>query len=105
MNFNFYKRSERSAGESREGDEFAVRAMICPAVGAKPDHAHAIGEALVGGDYRGHVSHGLQRLGLHCLVDWLSLVHQLMIKCFFFCPRKIIKLFFLCIEMYVKDIQ
>ena len=46
-----------------EAIEFAVRAMTCHAVGAKPEHARAIGEALVGGDYRGHFSHGLQRLG------------------------------------------
>ena len=46
-----------------EAIEFAVRAMTCPAVGAKPEHARAIEEALVGGDYRGHFSHGLQRLG------------------------------------------
>ena len=46
-----------------EAIEFAIRALTCPTVGAKPEHARAIGECLVGGDYRGHFSHGLQRLG------------------------------------------
>ena len=63
-----------------EAIEFAVRAMTCPAVGAKPEHARAIGEALVGGDYRGHFSHGLQRLGLHLFMNDERLLYILYVN-------------------------
>jgi hypothetical protein len=32
-------------------------------VGTKPDHAESLAEVLVQADYRGHYSHGLNRLG------------------------------------------
>jgi LDH2 family malate/lactate/ureidoglycolate dehydrogenase len=40
---------------------FFQRSMI--AIGTDPKHAEALAKVLVMGDYRGHFSHGLNRLG------------------------------------------
>lgn len=40
---------------------FIERSMV--AVGTKPEHATALADNLVMADYRGHFSHGLNRLG------------------------------------------
>jgi LDH2 family malate/lactate/ureidoglycolate dehydrogenase len=40
---------------------FCVRALV--KAGSDPDHAHALAELLVAADWRGHFSHGLNRLG------------------------------------------
>jgi LDH2 family malate/lactate/ureidoglycolate dehydrogenase len=34
------------------------------AVGTKPDHAKSLASCLIAGDYRGHFSHGLNRLDM-----------------------------------------
>ena len=45
---------------------FCVRSMV--KVGAAPSHACALADLLVAADYRGHFSHGLNRLGLRFLL-------------------------------------
>ena len=40
---------------------FVVRCM--EAVGSKKDHAEALAELIMMADYRGHYSHGLNRIG------------------------------------------
>ena len=45
---------------------FCVRSMV--KVGAAPTHACALADLLVAADYRGHFSHGLNRLGLCCFL-------------------------------------
>ena len=42
---------------------FFKRAMI--ATGANPSHAETLAQVLVAGDYRGHFSHGLNRLEIY----------------------------------------
>ena len=44
---------------------FITRAMV--AVGTDPSHALTLADVLVMGDYRGHFSHGLNRLGIGTL--------------------------------------
>jgi LDH2 family malate/lactate/ureidoglycolate dehydrogenase len=46
---------------NEEIESFMVRCMIT--AGAKPDHAKALASCLTAADYRGHYSHGLNRLG------------------------------------------
>ena len=46
-----------------EVKSFIERSMR--AVGTKPDHATSLADNLVMADYRGHFSHGLNRLGQH----------------------------------------
>ncbi|XP_028649358.1 uncharacterized oxidoreductase YjmC-like [Erpetoichthys calabaricus] len=46
-----------------EVQSFIERCMI--AVGAKPAHAKSLADVLVAGDYRGHYSHGLNRLDMY----------------------------------------
>lgn len=48
--------------EREELHAFCVRSMV--KVGAAPSHACALADLLVAADYRGHFSHGLNRLGL-----------------------------------------
>ena len=44
------------------------------AVGTKPDHATSLADNLVMADYRGHFSHGLNRLGQHIyLVPFITI--------------------------------
>lgn len=45
-----------------EMQSFIKRAMI--SVGTNASHAEILADVLVMGDYRGHFSHGLNRLGL-----------------------------------------
>lgn len=47
--------------EKNEMENFMERCML--AVGTKPDHAKSLASCLIAGDYRGHFSHGLNRLG------------------------------------------
>ena len=47
--------------EKSEMENFMERCML--AVGTKPDHAKSLASCLIAGDYRGHFSHGLNRLG------------------------------------------
>ena len=42
---------------------FIKRAMT--AIGANPSHAEALAQVLVAGDYRGHYSHGLNRIEIY----------------------------------------
>ncbi len=44
-----------------EIENFMVRCM--QTAGAQPDHAKALASCLTAADYRGHYSHGLNRLG------------------------------------------
>ena len=50
-----------------EAESFIKRCMI--AVETNPKHAEQLAQCLVAADYRGHYSHGLNRLGLLSLVD------------------------------------
>lgn len=50
---------------------FCVRSM--EKVGAATSHACALADLLVAADYRGHFSHGLNRLGLYFLAWQLLL--------------------------------
>ncbi|XP_072034931.1 uncharacterized oxidoreductase YjmC-like [Amphiura filiformis] len=49
--------------EVSEAKSFCERCMV--SVGTKPDHAAALAEVLVCGDYRGHYSHGMNRLEMY----------------------------------------
>ena len=42
-------------------EDFMERCMI--AAGAKSEHSKSLASCLIAGDYRGHFSHGLNRLG------------------------------------------
>ena len=55
------KMVSRTVVALEEMRQFVVRAM--EAVGTKGDHAAALADLLVTADYRGHFSHGLNRLG------------------------------------------
>ena len=44
-----------------EMENFMLRCMI--AAGSKNDHAKSLAACLIAADYRGHFSHGLNRLG------------------------------------------
>ncbi|XP_070564184.1 uncharacterized oxidoreductase YjmC-like [Ptychodera flava] len=46
-----------------EAENFIQRCM--ESVGTKPKHARALGQVLVAADYRGHFSHGLNRLDMY----------------------------------------
>ena len=46
-----------------EMESFMERCML--AVGSKPSHAKMLASCLIAADYRGHFSHGLNRLGIH----------------------------------------
>ena len=46
--------------EKDEMQNFMERCML--AVGAKSEHAKSLASCLIAGDYRGHFSHGLNRL-------------------------------------------
>jgi len=47
--------------DKNEMEDFMYRCMI--AAGSKEDHAKSLAAALILADYRGHFSHGLNRLG------------------------------------------
>jgi len=49
---------------------FIKNAMI--AVGTNSSHAEILADVLVTGDYRGHYSHGLNRLGLNIISIFLN---------------------------------
>ena len=51
-------------------ENFMERCML--AAGAKSDHAKSLASCLIAGDYRGHFSHGLNRLGtfFYSLLYW-----------------------------------
>ena len=63
---------------------FIKRCMI--SIGTPEDHASSLADTLVTADYRGHFSHGLNRLGILCIT-------------FLFCIIIII-----IPEMYVKEV-
>lgn len=42
---------------------FMVDCMTCDKVKASKSHADQLADVLIAGDYRGHYSHGLNRLG------------------------------------------
>ena len=44
-----------------EMEDFMERCML--AAGAKKDHAKSLASCMMAGDYRGHYSHGLNRMG------------------------------------------
>ncbi len=46
-----------------EMKNFMERCML--AVGTKPAHAESLADCLISGDYRGHFSHGLNRLDMY----------------------------------------
>ena len=46
-----------------EMENFMERCML--AVGTKPAHAKSLASCLIAGDYRGHFSHGLNRLDMY----------------------------------------
>jgi LDH2 family malate/lactate/ureidoglycolate dehydrogenase len=48
--------------EKDEMEGFMERCML--SVGTKPDHAKSLASCLIAGDWRGHFSHGLNRLGI-----------------------------------------
>ena len=53
-------------------ENFMERCML--AAGAKPDHAKSLASCLIAGDYRGHFSHGLNRLGIKlCFIFYFLL--------------------------------
>ena len=58
------------AGEGRvampEMHDFMVRCM--QKSGAKSEHCNALADLLVAADYRGHYSHGLNRLGMQIII-------------------------------------
>lgn len=50
-----------------EVKRYATDCMV--SVGVKEDHASALADVLVAADYRGHYSHGLNRLGNDVFLD------------------------------------
>lgn len=52
----------------QEAKRFMVEAMV--AVGTVQQHAEQMADVLVAADYRGHYSHGLNRLGEY--IDWVT---------------------------------
>lgn len=50
-----------------EAESFIERCMR--SVGTPDQHCRALSQVLVAGDVRGHFSHGLNRLGEHCIQD------------------------------------
>ena len=65
LNHVVFRTSSTMAGEGRvavkEMHAFVVRCM--EKAGAKTQHSNALADLLVAADYRGHYSHGLNRLG------------------------------------------
>ncbi|XP_059176723.1 uncharacterized oxidoreductase YjmC-like isoform X2 [Physella acuta] len=55
--------SNESVVAREEMHAFVTRCMV--KVGTKPDHASALADLLVAADYRGHYSHGLNRLDMY----------------------------------------
>lgn len=49
--------------ENEEMVQFMQRCMV--KAGSKPAHAKALADCLLAADYRGHYSHGLNRLGIY----------------------------------------
>lgn len=58
--------SEGSIVPLHEFHAFVVRCM--KALGITEEHGSALADLLVSADYRGHYSHGLNRLGKHCII-------------------------------------
>jgi hypothetical protein len=48
--------------EKNEMENFMERCMLT--AGSKPHHARSLASCLIAADYRGHFSHGLNRLGI-----------------------------------------
>ncbi len=48
--------------DKNEMEQFIERCML--AVKCKPSHAKLLAKCLIAADYRGHFSHGLNRLGI-----------------------------------------
>lgn len=48
----------------RKGDVIDFCARCVEKVGISHEHSRELGEVLVAGDYRGHYSHGINRLGM-----------------------------------------
>jgi len=67
--------SEDSVITQEEAHRFAVNVM--EAVGTDHAHAELVGEMLVAADYRGHYSHGLNRLGqlLFCFISYNNVLY------------------------------
>lgn len=60
-----------------EIEDFMVRCMT--KVGTATDHAIALAKCLSAADYRGHFSHGLNRLGI--LLIRFNIFHEITLKC------------------------
>jgi LDH2 family malate/lactate/ureidoglycolate dehydrogenase len=63
MATNSSEKTEYYLVEKNEMENFMERCML--AVGTKPDHAKSLATCLIAGDYRGHFSHGLNRLDMY----------------------------------------
>ena len=55
--------SENGARIVAKSEMAAFMVRVMTAVGVSEDHAASLADCLVTGDYRGHYSHGLNRLG------------------------------------------
>lgn len=68
--------------EKNEMENFMERCML--SVGTNPEHAKSLAACLIAADYRGHFSHGLNRLGSYKLysltLNWKSRIFPQYIK-------------------------
>lgn len=71
--------------ERQEMKSFITRCM--EKVGTEKTHAEALADVLVAGDYRGHFSHGLNRLGKWMRLLWAEFVFDSFVE-WLLCARK-----------------
>jgi hypothetical protein len=60
--------------EKNEMENFMERCMLT--AGSKPHHAKSLASCLIAADYRGHFSHGLNRLGKYFMLEKYSIDHK-----------------------------
>lgn len=64
--------------EKNEMESFMKRCML--AVKTNPDHANSLAACLIAADYRGHFSHGLNRLGNVTLIIIFLMMKDVSLK-------------------------